>query len=246
MVKEVFVVLAMTLTPAVSFAQQPSPESQGLRKQVVLMEGLLARAGTVAADAVARKLQELDPGITAFIGPARARGFIMEGHGIFFHVEVPALSGTVILSQMVMQREMQIGSALGDLKRALADMPDGPMRQQAQQAVMVLDRTAGPTKGEVRVSAANAATVAPAIWDPNEEYKQEVKRELIDAILNHSLPLNIGPDQWLEVGAHMMETPQSQRGVTLMIRVKGSDLAVFAADPARRDEIRSRVEVRAF
>ena len=74
----------------------------------------------------------------------------------------------------------------------------------------------------------------------------EKRRELIDAILNHSLPLNIGPDQWLEVGAHMMETPQSQRGVTLMIRVKGSDLAIFAADPARRDEIRSRVEVRAF
>jgi hypothetical protein len=96
------------------------------------------------------------------------------------------------------------------------------------------------------VTAANVSSAVDPNWDPNEEYKQEVKRELIDAILNHSLPLNIGPDQWLEVGAHMSETPQSQRGVTLMIRVKGSDLAIFAADPARREEIRNKVEVRAF
>jgi hypothetical protein len=208
------------------------------------MEGLLARAGTVAADTIARKLQALDPSITAFIGPSRARGFIMDGHGIFFHVEVPAMLGTVVWSQMVMQREMQIGNALTNLKRALADMPDGPSRQQAQQAVVLLDRSAGPVRADVKVAAADI--VGTEAWDPNEEYKQEVRRELIDAILNHSLPLNIGPDEWLQVGAHMMDTPQTQRGVTLMIRVKGSDLAIFAADPTRREEIRNKVEVRAF
>jgi hypothetical protein len=244
--KGILIALAVTLTPAVSFGQQPTVESAGLRKQVVLMEGLLARAGTVAADTIARKLQELDPGISAFIGPARARGFIMEGYGIFFHVEVPELTGTVILSQMVMQREMQVGTALQDLRRALEDMPDGPMRQQALRAVMTLDRTAGPTNAEVKVSAASAATNAPAVWDPNDAYKQEVKRELIDAILNYSLPLNVTPDQWLEVGAHLSDSPGSQRGITLMIRVKGSDLAIFAADPARREEIRNKVEVREF
>ncbi len=243
MVKGVLITLAVTLTPGLSYAQQPSPESLGLRKQIALMEGLLARAGTVAADTIARKLQEFDPGITAFIGPARARGFIMDGHGIFFHVEVPAMSGTVVWSQMVLQREMQIGHALDNLKRALAEVPEGPSRQQALQAVTILDRNAGPPREAIKVSAVNLSAEA---WDPNEEYKQEVRRELIDAILNHSLPLNIAADQWLEVGAHMMETPQSQRGTTLMIRVKGSDLAIFAADPSRREEIRNKVEVRAF
>lgn len=210
------------------------------------MEGLLARAGTVAADTIARRLQELEPALQAFIGPSRARGFIMEGHGIFFHVEVPALSGTLVWSQMVMQRELQIGNALTNLKRVLSEIPDGPARQEAAKAMAVLTRQAGPVKANAEVTAANVSALSSDVWDPNEEYKREVKRELIDAILNHSLPLNVGPDQWLEVGAHMSETPQSQRGTTLMIRVKGSDLAIFAADPARRDEIRSKVEVRAF
>ena len=211
------------------------------------MEGLLARAGAVAADTIARRLQEMEPALQAFIGPSRARGFIMEGHGIFFHVEVPALSGTVVWSQMVMQRELQIGNALTNLKRVFSEIPDGPARQEAARAMAVLARQAGPVKPNAEVTAANvSALMNDGVWDPNEEYKQEVKRELIDAILNHSLPLNVAPDQWLEVGAHMSETPQSQRGTTLMIRVKGSDLAIFAADPARREEIRSKVEVRAF
>jgi hypothetical protein len=248
--KAILVALSVTaLTPALSYAQQPSAESQPLRKQVVLMEGLLARAGTVAADTIARRLQEVQPGLTAFIGPSRARGFIVADYGIFFHVEVPALSGTVTWTQMLMQRELLIGNALTNLKRALAEMPDGPSRQEAQQAMAILTRQAGPIKANANaeVAAANvASTAGDALWDPNEDYKQEVKRELIDAILNHSLPLNVGPDQWLEVGAHMMDTPQSQRGVTLMIRVKGSDLAIFAADPTRREEIRNKVEVRAF
>ena len=248
MSKGILVALSVAvLTPALANAQQPPPELQPLRKQVLLMEGLLARAGTVAADTIARRLTEVQPGLTAFIGPSRARGFIMDGYGIFFHVEVPALSGTVIWTQQVMQRELQIGNVVTSLRRAITEMPEGPNRQQALQAVALLARQAAPIK-EAEVTAANvSSTVIDPNWDPNEDYKQEVKRELIDAILNHSLPLNIGPDQWLEVGAHMSESlPQSQRGTTLMIRVKGSDLAIFAADPARRDEIRKKVEVRAF
>jgi hypothetical protein len=246
--KGILVALSVAvLTPALAFAQQPPPELQPLRKQVLLMEGLLARAGTVAADTIARRLTEVQPGLTAFIGPSRARGFIMDGYGIFFHVEVPALSGTVIWTQQVMQREFQFGNAVSNLKRAVNQLPEGPSREEAMQAVALLTRQAPPMK-EAGVSAANVSSaVIDPNWDPNEDYKQEVRRELIDAILNHSLPLNIGPDQWLEVGAHMSESvPQSQRGTTLMIRVKGSDLAIFAADPARRDEIRKKVEVRAF
>ena len=34
--------------------------------------------------------------------------------------------------------------------------------------------------------------------------------------------------------------------MTIVLRVKGSDLAAYAADRSRRDEIRRRVEVRVF
>jgi hypothetical protein len=254
-----FVIFAAPAVPRAR--QEPSPEALKLRKEIQLMEGVLARAGSVAAQSVGSELQKLEPGLTVFIGNSRARGFIVNGYGIFFHVEVPALSGTVLWSQMVTQRELQFGTALAMLKRALEDMPEGPSRRNALQAVSTLDRQAGQSQQLREVASADvkapATTDAPAappasaltnevMRDPNEAYKQEVKRELIDALLNHSLPLNVAADQWLEVGAHMMETPQGQRGATLMIRVKGSDLAIFAADPTRRDEIRAKVEVREF
>jgi len=250
--KGILVALALMVTAASTpHAQQPAPESQKLRKQILLMEGLLARAGAVAAQTIGSQLQELEPGLTVLIGQPRARGFIMDGYGIFFHVEVPALNGTIVWSQMLQQREMQIGNALSNLKRALEDMPDGPSRQQAQQAVSILNRQAGPVQARLTASGAavKAQTVETAVLtmrDPNEAYKQEVKLELIDAILHHSLQLNVAPESWLHVGAHMAETPQGQRGATLMIRVKGSDLAIFAADPARRDEIRGKIEVREY
>jgi hypothetical protein len=250
-VKGTLVALALILSAlALPHAQQAGPDAQTRRKQIQLMEGLLAQAGSVAAETIGGRLQKLEPGMTVIIGKSRARGFVLEGYGIFFDVEVPALSGTVLWSQMVMQRELNMANALEMLKRALADMPEGPSRKDALQAVGVLNRQAAPVpqvrsqmaQGDVKAAEAGVLELR----DPNEEYKQEVKQEMIEAILHHSLQLNVAPDEWLAVAAHVNEAQQGQRGATLMIRVKGSDLAAFAADPARRDEIRARVQVKEF
>jgi hypothetical protein len=56
--------------------------------------------------------------------------------------------------------------------------------------------------------------------------------------------MDVAPDEWLTVAARVSEA--GQRGQILMLRVKGSDLALFAADRERRDEIRSKVEVSIF
>jgi hypothetical protein len=80
--------------------------------------------------------------------------------------------------------------------------------------------------------------------DPSKEYRDTVQRELIDAMLDHSLAMDLGPDEWLAVAARVSEA--GQRGQTLMMRAKGSDLATYAADKSRRDEIRGKVEVRVF
>jgi hypothetical protein len=103
-----------------------------------------------------------------------------------------------------------------------------------------------------------ADTVAPAIEpipalimrDPNAAYRQAIKDALIDAMLEHSRGLNIGPDEWLSVAAHRGESPLAPNEIvtssTLVLRIKGSELAQYDADRTRKDEIRKRVEVREF
>ncbi len=80
--------------------------------------------------------------------------------------------------------------------------------------------------------------------DPRKEYRDTVQRELTDAMLDYSFPMNIAPDEWLSVAALVADAGQG--GQILMLRVKGSDLAQYAADRSRRDEIKARVEVRVY
>jgi hypothetical protein len=60
--------------------------------------------------------------------------------------------------------------------------------------------------------------------------------------------LNLGPDEWLTVAARGNDAPLTpSQGladtVTITVRVKGSDLATYHSDPARRDEIRQKVKL---
>lgn len=243
-------------------SRQPSAAfSQKRRNQIQLMEGVLARAGSIAAETFGHQLQQIEPGMTVTIGQSRARGFVLDGYGIFFDVEVPELRGTVVWSQMMMQRELELGNTLALVQRALQEMPDGPSRQQALRAVQVLaaqtgpvqqNRPAGGADPAIKVNEGAALTeprleASPTVaWmkDPNKEYRDTVQRELIDAMLDHSLAMDLGPDEWLAVAARVSEA--GQRGQTLMMRARGRDLAIYAADKSRRNEIRGKVEVRVF
>ena len=263
--------IALALSVAVPAASQAQSSSQAEQKRIQFMEGVLTRAGVIAAEHIANALQQLDPSMTVFIGDrsARARGFVLNGYGIFFDVEVPELRGAVVWSQLTQQRDMQIGNALNMLKRALQEMPDGPSRQRAQAAIRLLDMHAGPVQQQVpdlgapadpamTVSAgsisnptaptttapADVAKLAALLRDPNREYRDAVQRELTEVMLDYGSPMDVGPDDWLCVAARVAEA--GQRGQTLMLRIKGSDLATYAADKTRRDEIRGKVEVRVY
>lgn len=265
--KAVIVALAWAVAaPALAQTQLASdPDAQRRRSHILLMEGLLARAGSNAAENFSRRLQQIDPSMTVFMGQTRARGFVLEGYGIFFEVEVPQLIATAVWSQIMVQRDNEIGSALATLKRALQDMPEGPSRQQAQQAMRMLYAQAGPVQNQsasalpdtaIKVSEGtltdapqSAAEPSPlqqllAMKDPRREYRDTVERELIDAMLDYSFPMNIAAEEWLSVAALVADA--GQRGQILMLRIKGSDLALYAADRSRRDEVKGRVEVRVY
>ena len=96
---------------------------------------------------------------------------------------------------------------------------------------------------------------ADSVWatDPNRAYTEAVTRALVDAMIDYSTPMSIAPDQWLTVAARDDEgrdslAPQDplEEVVTMIYRVKGSDLMAYRAGRIDRDEVRRRVQVTQF
>jgi hypothetical protein len=236
------------------------PNEQRRRDQIQLMEGVLSKAVRLGAEQVNRRMQSIDPTMSVITGQARARGFVLEGYGIFFDVEVPTMSASAVWSMMTTQRDLQVAASLESLRRALASMPEGPRLQEAQQALQRVARQVGPVQqprgepAEVAIPAANtvvaANTLPPVMDDPDRQYTDAVKSALIDAMLDHSLSMDLGPDEWLTVAARQSEGPLAPNQLfdvaTIVLRVKGSDLSVYIADRTKRDEVRQKVDVRVF
>jgi hypothetical protein len=253
-------VAASLAVPVVAWGQMRPPDEQRRRDQIQLMEGVLSRAVRLGAEQVNRRMQSIDPTMSVITGQARARGFVLEGYGIFFDVEVPTMSASAVWSMMTTQRDLQVAASLESLRRALASMPEGPKLQEAQQALQRVARQVGPVQqqrgepAEVALPAANtvvaANTLPPVMDDPDRQYTEAVKGALIDAMLDHSFPMDLRPDEWLTVAARQSEGPLAPNQLfevaTIVLRVKGSDLAVYIADHAKRDEIRQKVDVRVF
>ena len=96
---------------------------------------------------------------------------------------------------------------------------------------------------------------ADSLWakDPNRAYTEAVTRALVDAMIDYSTPMQIPADQYLTVAARDDEgrdalAPQDplEEVVTMIYRIKGSDLHAYRAGQIDRDEVRKRVEVTQF
>lgn len=235
---------------AATAAQDATNDSQRRRNQIQTMEGVLARAVRSGAEGLARKMQSRDPSLLLFTGQARARGFILEGYGVFFDVEIPALRPTVVWAARTLERDATMANAIDSLRQALAAMPSGPTRLQAEQALKHVQQLT-PGQGQRAVGTAPGGSLQAATdHDPHTSYTEAVKNALIDAMLDYSLPMDLGADEWLTVAARDSEGPLTPDEIydatTIVLRVKGSDLETYAADRSRRSEVRGRVQVREF
>jgi len=95
---------------------------------------------------------------------------------------------------------------------------------------------------------ATTATAKSYLQDPNRAYTEAVTRALVDTMLTYSAPLELGPDQWLTVAARDNEprdtlAPQDpfEEVVTMIYRIKGSDLLAYRSGKIDKDEARKRV-----
>jgi len=93
----------------------------------------------------------------------------------------------------------------------------------------------------------------PWLMDTNRVYTEAVQRALIDAMIDFSAPMNLGNDEWLTVAARDNErrdtlAPQDpyEEVVTVLLRIRGSDLREYRAGRIDKTEARKRVRVGEF
>jgi len=157
----------------------------------------------------------------------------------------------------------RIARAINNLER---QSPQGPRPQpQAPQGVaagVVMPSADVPGIGAGAAAGVNnvrPATPPPAntagawVKDPNRAYTEAVTRALVDAMIDYSTPMNIPLEQWLTVAARDDEgrdslAPQDplEEVVTMIYRIKGSDLQLYRTGKIDRDEVRKRVQVSQF
>ena len=258
------------------------------RYKVRVMEGVLEKSVQQAALRLNEQLQRVSPDLIQLAGAAHARGYRLEGYGLFFDVEVPAaMRQTMGWTARVMRQQHEgVAEALGSLKRITGEL-DPKARAEAERAMRQIEVAIRPLPRGVRPTdrpmaaaqsaggamGASTSTAAPApavpegdkpmivvappaeaddpLWrSPDLAYEDQVREALIGAMLDWGALLPLGPDEWLTVAARdnqdVVMPGSAPDVVTIILRVKGSDLAERLAGRLPTDELRRRVQVREF
>jgi len=266
----------MTAVPASPVQQPPAPatppaivdqippaapptrvEPEHRRDQIGVMEGVLAQAVRNGAVRAGRDLAPSLPGTLSLTGQARARGFILDGYGVFFDVEIPSLLKSVAWVMQSQERDLQnAANSLQSVRDLVESLPQAsPKRLQAQQALRQLEQQIG-SAGPQRISdgVRSPDSPAPVIEvegnDPDALYAKSVIAACVDAMLDYSKPMDVQPEEWLTVALRGSEGPATPGELsevrTVVLRVKGSDLTEFLAGRISREDVRSKVIVRQF
>src|SRR4029079_11632160 len=96
-------VMASPVVLAAQTAVPPGPEQVRRHEQINLFEGTLERAVTNAARRVAKDVQEHTSNASFMTTDAHAKGFILDGYGVFVYVEIPALDLNLTVGLMLDQ-----------------------------------------------------------------------------------------------------------------------------------------------
>jgi hypothetical protein len=228
-----------------------------------VLEGAVEHGVTIIRDRVQAVAQT--PADLLVSDNAHARGFRLEGYGVFFDIIVPSFDTTLTWSLRTLdQNDLGLDSALRTLQTHIKTSGDPNLEQALKRVELqvspgVLTRATAPVADGARNvtgSAASASDKPPStddavLTDPNEAYRTEVIAALKDAMLAHSSALGIGPSEWLTIAAKGDDgrprlAPADSDSRTRIIRLRGSDLQDFLAGKITRDEAFQRIEEKVF
>ena len=257
-------IAAVLTVTAASAAQQNDDGQVRARQKIAMMEGTLERAVQIGANNLLQQVKSAVPDPPMLTGLPEVRGFRLDGYGVFFDVGVPMLRLPVTWPLRYMintdNRDLEL---LANELRALMTQVDVRYQPQFAQVVRRLEtraqaqRPITPRPSAGTVAATSVAAQAPPVdtrvlENPAEGYTREVKAALIDAMIENSGPLSLGPDEWLTVAArdNVPRDPLLPGDLadfsTVIFRLKGSDLASFRAGRITLEEARQKVDVREY
>jgi hypothetical protein len=260
-------VVASGATPASAQTAASARVAAEQRYQVGQMERLLEGAVEHGIAIIRDHLQSLAqmPADMLLSDNAHARGFRLEGYGVFFDVVVPSFetSWTIALRTLD-QSDLGLDSALKTLQALVRQSGDANVQQALKRVELqvnpgVVTRTLAPDAAGARNARGASASVEtdpplagaaadPILADPNEAYHTEVIQALKDAMLTHSRSLGIGANEWLTIAAKGNEdrprlAPADSDARTRILRLRGADLAAFLAGQITHEEALERIEV---
>jgi len=242
------------------------------RYQIGQIERLLEGAVEHGAKVIRDRMQALVPTDMLLTENARARGFRLEGYGVFFDVEVPTLEGTLPWSFLTLdQNNLGVENALQTLRTYLQTSAtnDVALRQALERIELQLTPSSGivnvagtpaatprtanaqSTPTSTQVARTTAVASDPILANPNEAYRAAIRKALVEAMLEHTRGLNLAPNEWLTVAARSSDdrprlAPADPEGQTNLLSIRGSDLAEFLAGQITLEEAVKRVDVRVF
>jgi hypothetical protein len=266
----------LVASAATAVAQSPPSRAEAgtrqMRYQIGQMERVLEGAVEHGVANIRDRLQTIGPTDVLISENARARGFRLDGYGIFFDVVVPSFDTTVLWSIRTLdQNQLGLDGALKTLEAFIKKAGDADLDQALRRIELQIDplllargspsqATGTPVSsgsrdavGSVAATTVDAAkpTPDPILANPDQAYRTEVTQALMDALLDHSASLGVDPAEWLTIAARRNDerprlAPADSDAQTFIIRLRGSDLAAFLARQISREEAFKRIEVRVF
>ena len=170
-------------------------------------------------------------------------------------LEVAVRQGALMLNQRLQQSNTDNMVMLAGLTRArgfrlddygvVFDVEFPSMRRSMVWSIQELERAnAG--------RAVKAAESTPVVR-PREIYQTEIASALLNAILDYPGSVGIGPGEWLTVAAResvidrrAMSADPNDTAITVILRIKGSDLQALRDHTLTREEGVKRVDVKHY
>ena len=209
---------------AVSAAQQVDDAQVRARQRIAKFEGALETAVKFGADGLLRRVRAVTPDPPMLTGEPEVRGFPIDGYGVFFDVEVPALrlpvtwplryylnSNTRVLDSVVVELRAlsaQVGRMDPEFQQRFTQLVRR-VELQAQSPQTMRGTVGALSSAQLGIPSESARTpsVDPRVLDnPNAAYTGAVKDALIDAIIEDSGALTLGPVEWLTGAARTRRT----------------------------------------
>jgi hypothetical protein len=128
---------AQTAPPDAQAASgRPVPSVDPRRDDIRMMESVLTQALQKGAQDLARQLKVSEPNSAFVTSTGRARGFVLDGYGMFFDVDVPGMKQSVVWSAQMLELAQQRDR----LRQFLAENPNDSRARLAGAQLRQIER----------------------------------------------------------------------------------------------------------